>query len=47
MARVPHASQIDLRFCNSAGQGIDFRGGARSSNFPRQSLNVLRQSGIK
>ena len=27
MPRVPHASQIALRFCNSAGRCIDFRGG--------------------
>jgi hypothetical protein len=46
MTCAPHAAQINLRFCNSAREYLDFRASVRSGNFARERLNFLRQNGV-
>jgi hypothetical protein len=46
MARTPYATQINLRFGNSARKFLDFRAGIRSGNFARECFNFFRQYGV-
>ena len=46
MARMTHAAQINLCFCDATCEFIDFSVGARTCNLARQFLELLRRCGI-
>jgi len=46
MPRVPHATQVDLRFGDAAGDFLHFRVGVRPDNFSRERLHLFRQNWI-
>ena len=46
MARMTHAAQINLCFCDSTCEFMDFSVGARTCNLARQFLDLLRRCGI-
>ena len=46
MPRVPHATQVDLRFGDAAGDFLHFRVGVRPDNFSRERLHLVGQNWI-
>ena len=43
MARMTHAAQINLCFCDSTCEFMDFSVGGRTCNLAREFLDLLRR----